>query len=94
MKWLIDFLAHLAQWLHDFFLFIPRKVYALLCDGLVTVVQAIPVPSFFSDAGANLSAIPSGVAFFGSAFRIGDGLSIVLTAYLLRFLIRRIPVIG
>jgi len=94
MDYLIDLFSRFVTWLHDFALWLPRQVYRLLLEGLASVINAIPVPAFLTDASANLSAIPSGVAYFGAAFRIGEGITIIVGAYLLRFLIRRIPFIG
>ena len=40
------------------------------------------------------SSIPSGIWFFMDLFAFSDGASIVMTAMVYRFLIRRMPVIG
>jgi hypothetical protein len=94
MDWLIKFLARVLTWLLDFVTWGLLQVLKLLLEGLLAVFDAIPVPPFFSDAATGLSGVPSGVVFFAQAFMIPQGIEIVLSAYLLRFLIRRIPVIG
>ncbi|NMZ77678.1 hypothetical protein HBO32_31760 [Pseudomonas nitroreducens] len=38
--------------------------------------------------------VPSTVMFFASAFELGFGVKIVLAALVLRFILRRIPLIG
>lgn len=49
-------------------------------------------------SGASLSnalgGVPSAVWFFLDVFNFGAGFQIVMTAYVTRFIIRRIPVIG
>jgi hypothetical protein len=75
-------------------LWLPRQIYKLLCEGLAGLVQAIPVPDFISAIPGYLSAVPSGVAFFLAAFQFETGMTIIISAYLLRFVIRRIPFIG
>lgn len=41
-----------------------------------------------------LGNIDSGVWYFLNLFRFSDGIYIILSAYLTRFIIRRIPIIG
>lgn len=57
--------------------------------GLVT--QLIPSPNSLNGV---LAGITSGTWYFLDAFKLPQGLSMVLAAYATRFLIRRIPVIG
>ncbi|AVK16916.1 DUF2523 family protein [Pseudomonas aeruginosa] len=56
--------------------------------------QWLPVPEFFTQAGNAFQAIPPSVVYFANAFQIGPGVTMVLGAYLLRFILRRIPIIG
>lgn len=51
------------------------------------------LPSASSLSGA-LGGIPSAVWFFLDLFNISFGLPVILTAYVSRFIIRRIPIIG
>jgi len=41
-----------------------------------------------------LSSVPSGVWYFLDLFNVSAGIPLVLTAYVTRFIIRRIPIIG
>ncbi|HTF85331.1 MAG TPA: hypothetical protein VL987_12185 [Cellvibrio sp.] len=79
--WLRDEMHHFALWL-----------YESLLGGLASMFEAIPVPGFF--ASLSTIQIPPGVGFFASAFEIPAGLAIITSAYVARFFLRRIPVIG
>jgi len=94
LDWLRDWLNAFLTWIVDTALWLGLTVYDLVLSGFETVLAAIPVPSFFAGASASLSAIPPSVAYFAQALALGQGLSIVFTAYVLRFVIRRLPVIG
>lgn len=48
----------------------------------------------FSGLPAELSEMPSGLWYFLDLFQISPGISICISAALLRFMIRRIPLIG
>lgn len=82
------------DWLRDLLLWVPKKLWELFLDGVAAVLEAIPVPSWLSGAGAVFDAIPDGVIYFAQALQLPAGLSMVLGAYVLRFIIRRIPIIG
>lgn len=82
------------DWLRDLLLWVPQKLWELFLDGLAAVLEAIPVPSWISSAGGVFDAIPDGVIYFAQAFQLPAGLSIIVSAYVIRFLIRRIPIIG
>jgi len=89
-KWLQD----AFNWVVDFILGFPDYLFSLLVDGVVGFFNWLPVPSFFSAAASAFSSVPDEVVFFAQAFRIGEGVTLVLGAYLLRFILRRIPIIG
>lgn len=82
------------DWLRDLLLWVPKKIWELIVDGVVGVLEAIPVPSWLSSAEGVFDAIPDGVVYFAQALQLPAGLSMVLSAYALRFIIRRIPIIG
>lgn len=89
-KWLEDVLV----WLKELLLWIPLKVWDGLLDALAGVVEAIPVPSFMENLDSFFASIPSGVAFFLGGLNLGTCVSMIIAAYVIRFLIRRLPVIG
>ena len=89
-----EMLSDFAKWLADLLLWVPRKLWAELLDGLASIVEAIPVPDFVSTAQSAFASIPSSVLFFADKFAVAEGVAMILAAYGLRFVIRRIPLIG
>lgn len=89
-KWLEDVLA----WLKDLLLYIPLKVWQGMLDSLAGLLEAIPVPSFMSNLGSLFASIDPGIAFFVNGLHLATGATMILSAYVIRFLIRRIPVVG
>ncbi|EDQ5814825.1 DUF2523 domain-containing protein [Salmonella enterica subsp. enterica] len=43
---------------------------------------------------ALISSIPDSLKYFFSVFKVIDGINIILSAFVTRFIIRRIPVVG
>lgn len=91
---MFDLFKEVLRWLKDLLLWLPRKMWQLFTDGLATIIEAIPVPDFMENLGNLFAAIPSGVAYFLAPMHLGAGVTIVLSAYVIRFVIRRIPLIG
>jgi len=101
VDWLWSFPNKLLEWLQDaydsfidFLENFPQWVFSGICEAVVKFFEAIPVPQFFHDAGSAMQSIPPQVIFFTSMFRLDFGVTVVLLAYLIRFVIRRIPIIG
>lgn len=90
MEWLTDF----AGWLLDILLFIPRWVWNEILQAVAALLNAIPVPDFVLSWPQLATAIPPQVIWFLNLLHVREGLAIVLSAYIARFLIRRIPVVG
>jgi hypothetical protein len=59
---------------------------------LVLLLELIPVPSWATNVGS--LNLPDGVAWFASAFELPFGAAVMTSAWIIRFLVRRIPVIG
>lgn len=93
-SWLWSLVTDVAQFAMDVALWIPRKTYELLLDGLGLVIGAIPVPEAISAHAGALSAISGPVVWWLSVLQVPAGLGMVMSAYLVRFLIRRLPFIG
>lgn len=89
-KWLNDFL----DWLLDVLLYVPKKIIEWLFDAFAWLIEAIPVPDFFVGLQNAFSNIPDGVMYFLNIFEVSTGLAIIVTASILRFIIRRLPVVG
>lgn len=91
-----DFNA-ITAWLLSVLLYIPQKLYEMITDVLITTITAIfnaCTVCDFSSLNANLAALPVAVLFILSWFKIGTGLTIIVSCYMVRFFIRRLPVIG
>jgi hypothetical protein len=80
-NWLVLQFEAFGNWLLELFL-----------DSAVYLVELIPVPEFLS----NITPvnIPSGVVFMLEPFALQYGIGIMVSAYTLRFIVRRIPVVG
>ena len=81
-------LAWLRDELQLFFVWIWDSVLS----GLAAVFEAIPVPDFMLNLDSY--SIPSGVAWAVEPFQVPLGLGIIVSAYVARFVLRRIPLIG
>lgn len=90
--WLTDWLDAAWAWLIELLLWVPQKLYGVLLGALSAVLNAIPVPSWAE--GISLDWIPAGMAYFVAPFHLDLALTAITGGYLIRFLIRRIPVIG
>jgi len=73
-----------------------KGVYLWILDsfynGLATVLEAFPVPDFM--ANFNPVLMPPNVSWFLQPFNLPYGLTVVVSAYVARFILRRIPFIG
>lgn len=69
-------------------------LYFIVLDFVPTLISWVGADSLLNNVFAMFNSIPSGVGYFLSAFNLGFGLKIIISAYITRFLIRRIPVIG
>lgn len=87
-------LSSFADWLADALLFIPRKLFEQIMAACGAAIELIPVPSWAENVANLFAAIPPGVAYFAAFMELPTGIGIVLSAYGIRFLIRRLPVIG
>ncbi|NKF24814.1 hypothetical protein [Solimonas marina] len=94
LDWLYIWLQSFLSWLNDTLLYVPKWVLEKLLAGLSALLSAIPVPDWMSAASGYLSGIPSGVVWFLDIMHFGFGVTVVLSALTLRFLIHRIPFIG
>lgn len=94
LTWLLGILTDLLDWALDLVAWIPRDLWASLLDALASALEAIPAPDFLSQAGSFFGGIPSSVVYFFQFFAVAEGLGFIVSALVLRFLVRRIPIIG
>lgn len=59
-------------------------------NGVVGLINSIPVPDFLKTT----YQVPDTIVFFAGAFNLHYGLGIIILAFIIRFIIRRIPVVG
>lgn len=65
-----------------------------IVTGFLQVMQAAGLFPSASSLNGVLSGIPPGVAYFMDLFSMSQGISMIVSAYFTRFIIRRIPLIG
>ena len=94
MTYLIQYIQAILTWLLSFVDWVLIEVFQVLCAAVLAVINAIPVPSFFTSAGSFMSALPPGVVYFSQAMDLHTGFVILFSAVGLRFLIRRLPFVG
>lgn len=60
------------------------------------LLEAIPVPDWFNPSSVQtvLNALPAGMWWGLDALEIPFGLGVILTAFAVRFFIRRVPIFG
>lgn len=63
----------------------------LIASEILSVVQSAGILPSAASIQAGFSKIPPSVGYFLSVFNVYAGVSMVLTAYATRFIIRRIP---
>jgi hypothetical protein len=76
--------------LKEFVIYLWDKVL----DACLYLLNLVPVPEWATVSGGIFSQVPSSVAFFMSVFEINFGLSVLGSAMLIRFIIRRLPFVG
>lgn len=91
---LFDWLGEAYDAVIEFFKQLPEWVFSELIDGFIEFFNSIPVPDFFATAANAFGNIPPEVVYFAQPFHIGYGVTMILGAYLLRFIVRRIPIFG
>lgn len=94
MSFLIQWLASAIAWLFALIDKLPLHIWTLVLGGIQAAVNAIPVPAFFADAGNYVANMPPLVAYISDGFEIPYGLGVITLAFFLRWVLRRIPLIG
>lgn len=94
LAWIAKLFLGILEWLLELVAWVPKKIWELLLDALASAIEAIPVPDFVASAGNWFGGIPSTVIYFGQFFAVAEGLAMIMSALVLRFVLRRIPLIG
>ena len=86
MQDIFDFILDIVLW-------IPRKLYEWFVDAVETMMGWLPdVP--IGDLSALINGVGGDILYYLTVFQFGYGITAVLTAYIARFILRRIPGIG
>lgn len=89
-EWLLSILQQIIQFFAD----IVIAVADWLWQAMLSLISSSTIVGLIEVAGGLFESIDSSVWYFMSMFQIPYGITVVLSAYVLRFLVRRIPFIG
>lgn len=92
--WVLELFNDLLDGLAQVIAAILKILFQGIVDAATAVLTLIPVPDFMTDIALAAGAIDPGIMFFLEMLQLDYGMGIITSAYMLRFLIRRIPVIG
>ncbi len=94
MDTLIQYVQRILAWLLQFVDWCLAEIFSVVLTALLAILNAIPVPAWVSNAGSSIASLPPGILYFSQALDFSFGISVALSAYGIRFLIRRLPVVG
>jgi hypothetical protein len=69
-------------------------IFSGIMDALAGLLSLIPVPAWVSDFAPAWAGLSGTVGYWVGPFQLGYGVSVIIGAYAIRFLIRRLPIIG
>lgn len=91
---MLEWFSDALEWLVDFLLWLPRQLWQLILDGLASFIEWIPAPDFMEDLAGWMGDLDPAIAYFIEPMQVGPGVTMILGAMVIRFVIRRIPVVG
>jgi hypothetical protein len=94
VDFLIKFIARILTWLLSFVDWVATEIAKVVLAALAAIINAIPVPSWMAGASGAIASFPPGAAYFLNSMHIGTATTIMVSAYSIRFLIRRLPIVG
>lgn len=99
LNWLGQAFNYLWDFIKDVLLWFPKKLFSLLIDGLIALLEVMPDPCCISEAVSAFQWLSSMAGSLGLGYIFGlvdfnYGFRVILCAYVARFILRRIPVIG
>ncbi|MDP9530879.1 DUF2523 family protein [Pseudomonas protegens] len=89
-EWLLSILQQILQFFAD----VVIAVADWLWQAVLNLISSNTIIGVIEVAGGLFESIDPSVWYFMSIFQIPYGITVVLGAYVLRFIIRRIPFIG
>ncbi len=101
MQTLLDWLHSAFIWLAKIILCVPRYMFQYLMDGATHFIQWVYLqlsqswflPYIFSNLQGMINSLEP-LHYYLTFFRLDYGFSVVICAWILRFKIRRVPIIG
>ena len=94
VDWFYSLFTDTLDWIVEFFEWLGKSTFEGIMDALASVLESIPAPSFVTNAGSYFGNIPGTIVYFFDFFAIAEGIAMITSALILRFLLRRIPFIG
>lgn len=88
--WLKSIIEQIAAWVINVLLMILSWFW----DALLYILELLGIADQIKASATLFDSMPDGVWYFMNIFQIQFGLGAVLIAYLIRFMVRRLPVIG
>jgi len=79
------------EWLTNELRLVLIGLYTSILESITDLLSAIPAPDFLIH---NMPSLPPSIIFWANFFMLHYGLGLVVSAYMLRFLVRRLPIIG
>ncbi|HEX7762800.1 MAG TPA: hypothetical protein VF433_04230 [Cellvibrio sp.] len=92
MEWLKEFFTGFKDWLYEVLLYIPQKLFDLLLQAILEIIEAVPLPEFITDYQITDYIHPD-ILFFLVNSGVHIALPIIGSAYLFYFF-RRILTLG
>lgn len=89
-QWIKSILEQLASWIIDLIL----MVFGWFWDGLIFLLDSFGLATEIREAASLLNSLPDSVWYFFNFAQLNYGIGAMLVAYLIRFTIRRLPVVG
>lgn len=75
-----------------FFLFFG--LFFLVAEFTPILIELVGGRELIANLSSSFASLPSDIAYFLTPFHIDRGLELVISAYITRFIIRRIPLMG
>jgi phage-related protein len=94
LQWFIDTIWAALQYIETLLMVFLHDTWENIVMSLASLLNAIPVPDFMTQAHAAFSGLPGFFLWVAVLMKLPEGLSMIMAAYAFRFLLRRIPLIG
>lgn len=94
INWLRERYEQFQDWLMDFLLWIPRKLWQEFLDSMARVIEGVDPPDFINEAVQLLGSWSSDAAYWFDLFEFNWGVGLVMSAIGLRWGWSKLPFIG